>query len=580
MQALAGARPGDSAPGRELGASYLGEARPFGALWAYSFALRARPDDAEAALGAARALESALFPARAIQTLRDLSSRQGAPPEAVSRLVLLHLQTGQPKEALRLLEGAGEAFLNRPGSRMLEGRVREGLGDLDGAQRAYRRALGHGAEDVLAWRRLGLMALKQGRIADARRSLEQAYALDSRDPGTLVDLARAVAAGGKPSDRQAAMGFFREAAKSEPYAPAYYHSGRMLAQGGDLAQAEHGFRLAIGADPRFADAYLALADLLDRTGRRVEAHHERGVYFSLKDLRAEAMREFVAMAAADPTRADGLLLASQSLFDMMQRARAAEMARRALARCPRDSQARERLAGSLILANNGKAAARICEEWLKEEPGAVPPLWMLGRIAADAKRHAEAITYFERVLAVQPENADVLEALGVVLVNAPGSDHLPRALETLGHAVALAPTSTKARYWYGIALRDAGRPEEALRQLLRALDLDPHRGETYNLVVQLARQLKQPGAVALFGGLVRDVEERLRVELRLWRRTWDQPEDPEGFLALARFLITRTELTKSESQLEYALRLRPRWPEAAAELARVRRLLVATADYS
>ena len=50
-----------------------------------------------------------------------------------------------------------------------------------------------------------------------------------------------------------------------------------------------------------------------------------------------------------------------------------------------------------------------------------------------------------------------------------------------------------------ILFKTAGKDEAALRQLLRSLDYDPHRGETYNVVVRLARRLKQPGAVALSG---------------------------------------------------------------------------------
>jgi cytochrome c-type biogenesis protein CcmH/NrfG len=203
---------------------------------------------------------------------------------------------------------------------------------------------------------------------------------------------------------------------------------------------------------------------------------------------------------------------------------------------------------------------------------------MLGRIAADEKRHADAIRYYEQALAIQPDNPDLLEGLGAVLLGAPVPDRLPRALTALSRAVTLAPTKAKARYWLGQALMQDGRHEEALRQLLRSLDYDPHRGEAYNLIVRLASRLKQPGAVALFSPLVRDVEARLREELRLWLHTWEQPNDPVGYLALARFLIRTADLRKAESQLERALILRPRWSEAAAELARVRRLLAATTD--
>jgi tetratricopeptide (TPR) repeat protein len=577
LSALVAAQPGDPKPGRELGDFYLQGARPFGAIWAYSLALQARADDPSATLGMAQALETGLFRERAVERLRAILSREPGHPEAVPRLATLYLRTGRPKAALLLLQGPGAPFLSRPEGRVLEGRVWQALGDLDAAERAYRRAVEQDPQDAAAWRRLGLLALSQEKRAAALQALERAVALDPQNPGALVDLGRVLAASGKPADRQSATRFFRAAIQSRPYAPAFYHSSLMLARAGDLKQAEEGFRLAIKTDPQYPDAYLALANVLDATGRRAEGHHQRGIYFSIKDLRHDSMRQYLAMAKADPSRPDGLLMASQSLFNMMQRPRAADMARRAWTEFPGNPQARERLAASLIVAK-WKAATQLCQEWLQKEPGAVPALWMLGRIAADEKRPADAIRYYEQVLAIQPENAEVLEALGAVLLGSPEPENLPRALDALSRAVALAPAKAKARYRLGMALMKSGRPEEALRQLLRSLDLDPHAGETYNVVVQLARRLRQPGAVAFFSPLVRDVEARLREELLLWRQTWDRPDDPNGYLALARFLIRTAALEKAESQLERALLLRPHWSEAADELRRVRRLLAATTD--
>jgi Flp pilus assembly protein TadD len=121
----------------------------------------------------------------------------------------------------------------------------------------------------------------------------------------------------------------------------------------------------------------------------------------------------------------------------------------------------------------------------------------------------------------------------------------------------------------------AGRLEDAQRQMLRSLDLDPNQTAPLSVIVQLARRLRQPGPITLFGPLIRDVEGRLREELLLWRATWDQPNDPAGYLALSHLLIRTGDARKAESQLQEALVLRPGWREAATELAQVRRLLSA-----
>jgi tetratricopeptide (TPR) repeat protein len=591
LRAVDTAPAGDPLPARRLGDFYLEAARPFEALWAYSQAAHIRPADGLSALGLARALEAGLLYDVAMLRLRALLAREkdrtslrgpgpseaGAGGEASARLAELLLRTGRPDAAISLLERAGAPPRTRSATGtsldLLAGRAREAVGDAVGAERVYRRAAERDGRDGSAWRRLGLLALSEGRLDDARQAFERARSLDPTEPRTLVDLGRAHAASRTPAGREAAMRLYREAVGTRLYAPAFYESGLLLLEEKRLPQAAQGFGRATAADRDDADAYRELARVLDRLGRRAEAHYQRGLYYSVKDLRVHSMREYLAMAAADPARPDGLLMASQSEFKMQHTDRATALARRATERFPGNAAAREQLAALLVRGADRQAAKRACQAWLHEQPGAAQPLWLLGRVAKDELRFDDSIRYHEQALAKQPDNPIFLESLGDTLLAAPGAEHLPRVVATLSRAVALAPEDAKARYELGVALMRTGRPAEAQRQLLRSLDVDPYRGDTYNLLVQLARRLRQPGPASLFGPIVRTVEERLRVELSLWRHTWDEPQDPAGYLALAHFLVRTADLRKAESQLEEALVLRPHWPAAEAELARVRRLL-------
>lgn len=579
LDAVAAAPAGDPAPARRLGDFYADDGRPFAALWAYARALDASPGDVPTTLGVARALEAGLLYEAAIARLKSVLAREPSHPEAAARLAGLYLRTGRPEQALVVLVAAGSVSSARRASgpdalALLEGRARQAMGDATGAHAAYRRAAeAGGAEAPEAWWRLGRLALEEGKLPEARQALERAATLAPLEPRYAVDLARALAADGTAAGREAALARLREVARGVPYAPAFYEAGRLLRAQGRLPQAAAAFARATAADRNFADAYHELAELLDRTGRRAEAHYQRALYFSVRDLRVRSMREYLAMFEADPSRPDGLLLASQSRFKMQQNAQGVALARRARDRFPAHPEVREQLAALLILVNDRQAAAEICRDWLKAEPEAAAPLRMLGRIAVADLRFEEGIQYYERALGKEPENADFLIALGEALLSAPGAENRARAVEVLARAAVLSPADARARYHLGVALMQTGRPEEALRQLLRTLDLDPNRGPTYSTVVQLARRLRQPGPIALFGPIVREVEDRLREELALWRQTWDHPDDPGGYLTLARFLIRTAEPAKAEAQLEEALRLRPRWSEARAELLRVRRLL-------
>jgi Flp pilus assembly protein TadD len=570
LRSVAAARPGDPIPARGLGAFYQAAGRPFGALWAYSLAVHARESDTAATLGLAQALEAGLFHDAAAARLRSVLAREPGQREARERLAELYVRTGRPEEALRVVRGAGVMAGTTEGA-LLEGRALEAIGDARSAERAYRRAA-RPPEDARPWHRLGLLAIAQGRLDGARQALTRARALDPGDPRVLVDLGRVLALTGDPADRRAAMGLFREAVRGRPYAPAYYQSGLLLAREGALAQAAEGFARATVADPDFADAYRELAVVLDRMGRRAEAHRQRALYYSVKDLRALSLREYLRMAEADPSGPDGLLMASDTAFKMIQNVRAAELATRAWERYPGSRQARGHLAALWFVIHRWKSASDLCRTWLREDPDAVEPRWVLGRVAVGERRFDEGIWLYEQALARDPENAGYLETLSAALVDAPGEEKVPRAVATLSRLVTVAPENAEARHRLGVALMRSGRLEEAERQMLRSLDLDPNRSETYSLLVQLAARRREPGAARAFGSLVRAVEERLREELMLWRATWDRPEDPNGYLALARFLVRTGEIRKAESQLEQALALRPHWREAEAELARVRRL--------
>jgi tetratricopeptide (TPR) repeat protein len=569
--------PGDPAPARALGDYHLGQGRPFTALWEYARARHARADDSRTTLSLARALHAALLHDEAVAHLRTLLHREPQNGGAAELLAEVYLQTGRPREALQAIAppSGGRRAETRDGAlQILDARALQALGDVAGARTHYIAAAEQAATRAEATHRLGLLELFfAGRRAEALSALARAASEAPEESQYAIDLARVQAASGRPEDRKAALAILRRVLETRPHGQAFLVAGQLLAAEGRLPQAAGAFARATAADPGLWQGYWELARALDRMGRRVEAHYQRALAFSVRDLRVRALEEYRRMAAADPSRPDGLLLASQSHFKMQQNARGADLARQAYERFPDSPEAREQLAALLIVVNDRQGATSLCEAWLQAEPGAAVPLRMLGRLAASDLRFTEAIRYYEQAIERDPKNADFRLALGEVLLDAPEGDRLPRATEALTSAAALAPESARARHYLGLALMRAGRVEEARRQLLRALDLDPHHGPTYSAVVQAARRLRQPGPVALFAPIARAVEDRLREELSLWRRTWDHPEDPDGYRAVASFLVHTGQIAKAEAQLEEALRRRPGWPEARADLERVRRLL-------
>jgi predicted Zn-dependent protease len=174
-------------------------------------------------------------------------------------------------------------------------------------------------------------------------------------------------------------------------------------------------------------------------------------------------------------------------------------------------------------------------------------------------------------VAAEPENMDYLATLGEVLLRDPTPAHLTRARELLERVVARTNAEPQTYYDLGQTLQRLGEHDAARWAFLRALDGDPKLSEPYVNLAQLARPLDQPEQLRLWGPIVRSVEEHLRTELLLSRRVWNLPSDADGYRALAQQYLEAVELSKAQSQLEEAVRLRPRWVEARQLLQQIRR---------
>lgn len=87
---------------------------------------------------------------------------------------------------------------------------------------------------------------------------------------------------------------------------------------------------------------------------------------------------------------------------------------------------------------------------------------------------ARARTYAQRALVLDPNNSEAYAVLGFLpSVEMKGSTPPAGALKDLRRAIALNPASGSAHQWYGTALLELGRIDEAYAELSKAAQLDP-----------------------------------------------------------------------------------------------------------
>jgi arylsulfatase A-like enzyme/Flp pilus assembly protein TadD len=141
----------------------------------------------------------------------------------------------------------------------------------------------------------------------------------------------------------------------------------------------------------------------------------------------------------------------------------------------------------IYLAESGRAAAAIplLEIAARRDGEAdIDALNVLGIAYAHAGRFGDALSTFDRLLAVDPGNAMAYENIGSTKLRL---GDRPGARAALERAIALNPRSSRAEVGLGALEMHAGNREAAFRHWRRAVELDPSELEAlYNLATGLA----------------------------------------------------------------------------------------------
>jgi protein O-GlcNAc transferase len=156
----------------------------------------------------------------------------------------------------------------------------------------------------------------------------------------------------------------------------------------------------------------------------------------------------------------------------------------------------------------------------------------------EAGQLAEAETLYRQVLAQQPNDADVLQLLGML------NSQLGRkeqALEFLRRALALAPDAPDCHYNFGVVLAELSRPDEAIAAFRRATALKPDFADAYqHLGIALRAKNDLESSAAAFSKAV---------SLR--------PDYAEAYNNLGTVLRQQNKLDEAIAAYRRALALRP-----------------------
>ncbi len=219
-----------------------------------------------------------------------------------------------------------------------------GLGDVyrmldrnKNAEQAYRRALELDPAYASAKIRLAHVLYRLGDNREALAIVEEARKKNPDDPILWVALANNAMRLGKPEDAIPWIEKFNKRQGKQVWG--YALLGRAFTEKGDTQAAEKVFRQAIEIDPKTAQAYLWLGQLLVATGRRREADRALAHFRENKTLRVR-MRRLQRSLLAEPNDVTTLCRLARARIDLGRIQDAVVPLRRALELSPNNPEAR------------------------------------------------------------------------------------------------------------------------------------------------------------------------------------------------------------------------------------------------
>ena len=226
-----------------------------------------QPDQAEAhyALGVIEQREGR--PGKALEHFEAaLANQPSHAPAALASATLLREQ-GKLAEALERLRGAARLDSGSFEVQMALGQAAFEAGLLDEASSAFELALGVAPADRNARFNLGTALLARKEYAKAIETLEPLLA--SGEPRAAFNLVQAYRGAGRTADARRVLEALAERSPEHPNLQLTL--GFLREETGDLEGAEEAYRREIGLRPQTLAAYLNLAALLEKRGRKPEA---------------------------------------------------------------------------------------------------------------------------------------------------------------------------------------------------------------------------------------------------------------------------------------------------------------------
>ena len=234
-----------------------------------------------------------------------------------------------------------------------------------------------------------------------------------------------------------------------------------------------------------------------------------------------------------------------------------------------------------------ESAAAALQAKLKEDPSNAERWLLYARTSAELRRWPAAIDAYQHVMALEPDQADIISAYAEMLVMSSDGMVTPAAREAFVKTVQLDPKEQVARFYLALADLQAGEPKLAMEGWMKlagdAEDGSELRNEVVRRIADTAKMAGIPAPIppppappapkpaadaaggpdaaamaaaanmtpeqrqAMIGGMVAQLAAKLETN----------PSDTDGWLKLGRAYLVMNEPDKSADAFDRAAKLKP-----------------------
>jgi putative PEP-CTERM system TPR-repeat lipoprotein len=475
-------------------------------------------------------------PDAGIRELEAAVALDGAPMQTEVALILGLVKKNDLNRALQAANALAKKYPANPLSHQMLGAVYAARKDLVAARAAFAKALELNPTYLPAIANLARLDIAEKKPADARKRFEAVIAKDPKNEQALLALADVMARTGAPpaeivatlqravtanpqsvASRLALIGFHLHAKDSKAALSAAQDAAATLRTEpriiGALAQAQEAAgetnqaietwnRLA-ALEPRSAVPLVRLAALFARRQdypktidslRRAQKlapgdpaiTRDLVLAHLLSGKPDDALKEAKSLQTTMPKLAAGFALEGDVHAATQQWPQAERAYRDALKVEPASAALAIKLHTTLNRAGKAVEAEAMAKKWLAEHPkDAGFRIYLAERALAD-KNLRSAVTHYQAVVALQPDNVVALNNLAW----SAGQLGDPKAIGYAERAVRLAPDSAAALDTLGTLLVAKGDASKGLEYLTRAAELAPKR---HDIRLNYAKALAKAG---------------------------------------------------------------------------------------